>query len=216
MIKGAWLGVAGLVALLNGCGREDSTGPKIIPDSTPPPAPVNLRIEKIGDGEIWLNWTPVEENRCFYVVYRAEEGGQAAAADSLFNTRFQDWNLDYEVEYTYQVTAVDSAGNESAPSRPVKGQPFNTLSPLPPAQARAMAHNISILAQLDIVLDWQANEETDLVNYRVYRGTAPDFMAGNPVPWGAPSANGTADAETPVAVFFYLVRATDGVGESSE
>ena len=52
--------------------------------------------------------------------------------------------------------------------------------------------------------------------YRVYRGTLPDFMAGNPAPWSTPSTNGTADTETPATVFFYLVRATDGIGESSE
>lgn len=33
---------------------------------------------------------------------------------------------------------------------------------------------------------------------------ALDFTAGNPVPWGAPPANGTADAETPAAAFFLL------------
>jgi len=52
--------------------------------------------------------------------------------------------------------------------------------------------------------------------YRVYRGTAPNFMSGIPAPWSTPSTNGTADAETPVEVFFYLVKATNGVGESSE
>ncbi len=52
--------------------------------------------------------------------------------------------------------------------------------------------------------------------YRVYRGPSADFMAGNPAPWSTPSANGTADTETPATVFFYLVRATDGIGESSE
>ena len=41
-------------------------------------------------------------------------------------------------------------------------------------------------------------------------------MAGSPVPWGTPPANGTSDDETPVTVFFYMVRATDGIGESSE
>jgi len=111
---------------------------------------------------------------------------------------------------------VDSAGNESAPSRPVKGQPFNTLSPLPPAQARAMAHNISILAQLDIVLDWQANEETDLVNYRVYRGTDPGLMVAR--------ENRVAEIESPRfvdvdirvgTVYYYRITAVDKGGKES-
>ena len=41
-------------------------------------------------------------------------------------------------------------------------------------------------------------------------------MTGNPAPWSTPFANGTTDAETPITVFFYLVHATDGIGESSE
>jgi hypothetical protein len=52
--------------------------------------------------------------------------------------------------------------------------------------------------------------------YRVYRGTTADFMTGAPAPWGTPSTNGTADADTPAPIFFYIVRATDGSGESAE
>jgi len=52
--------------------------------------------------------------------------------------------------------------------------------------------------------------------YRVYRGTAPGFMAGSPAPWATPSSETVADPEAPATLFFYLVRATDGSTESSE
>jgi hypothetical protein len=52
--------------------------------------------------------------------------------------------------------------------------------------------------------------------YRVYRGTTADFMVGNPAAWSTPATNGTADADAPAGAFFYVVHATDGVGESGE
>jgi hypothetical protein len=52
--------------------------------------------------------------------------------------------------------------------------------------------------------------------YRVYRGATPGFMSGNPSPWSTPAGNVVADADPPVSGFYYLVRATDGIDESSE
>ena len=42
------------------------------------------------------------------------------------------------------------------------------------------------------------------------------FHDGRPTPWGTPSTNSTADAESPATTFFYLVHATDGIGGSAE
>jgi hypothetical protein len=66
----------------------------------------------------------------------------------------------------------------------------------------------------DAALVW-ANA-SGATGYRVYRGTTADFMTGAPAAWGTTSTNGTADAETPVSIFFYIVHATDGSGESAE
>lgn len=52
--------------------------------------------------------------------------------------------------------------------------------------------------------------------YRVYRGTTAGFMAGSPAPWTTPSAATVLDADLPGPVWFYLVRATDGTGESAD
>ena len=52
--------------------------------------------------------------------------------------------------------------------------------------------------------------------YRVYRGTAANFMTGAPAAWDNPPTNGTADADTPAPIFFYIVHATDGSAESAE
>lgn len=65
-------------------------------------------------------------------------------------------------------------------------------------------------------LDW-ANAAGSS-GYRVYRGTAGGFMGSMPAPWSTPTSSILTDSQSPVpaGVFFYLVRATDGVAESQE
>jgi len=52
--------------------------------------------------------------------------------------------------------------------------------------------------------------------YHVYRGTAPNFMAGSPSPWQAPTATSTLDTAAPSSVLYYVIRATDGTNESAD
>ena len=168
--------VLGTVVLLLACDNDEPIGPNLAFDNTPPPSPHNLKVEKIRDGEIWLSWERVNRDGLdYYIVYRSAGGGEALAIDSTFANTFQDRGLGYETEYTYHVTVVTKAGIEGEGSQTVSGQPFNNLSPLAPIGMRAVAHNISILNQLDILLDWDDNAETDLAAYRVYRSTDPDF-----------------------------------------
>ena len=171
--------VLGTLVLLLACDDNEPIGPNLAFDNVPPPSPRNLKVEKIRDGEIWLSWTRLNrEGIDYYIVYRSAWGGQALAIDTTFANVFQDRGLDYETEYTYHVTAVTKAGIEGDISQTVSGQPFNNLSPLAPRGMRAVAHNISILNQLDILLDWDDNAETDLAAYRIYRSTDPDFVIG--------------------------------------
>ena len=164
------------VVPLLACDSDAPIGPNLAIDNTPPPSPSNLKVEKIRDGEIWLSWERVNrEGIDYYIVYRSADGGVPLAIDSTFANIFQDRGLGYETEYTYHVTVVTKAGIEGESSQTVSGQPFNNLSPLAPMGIRAVAHNISILNQLDILLDWDNNAETDLAAYRVYRSTDPDF-----------------------------------------
>ncbi len=52
--------------------------------------------------------------------------------------------------------------------------------------------------------------------YRVYRGISPGFMSGSPSPWATPATATALDPADPGTLFFYLVRATDGVSESED
>jgi hypothetical protein len=53
-------------------------------------------------------------------------------------------------------------------------------------------------------------------SYRVYRGTAADFMAGAPAPWQTVVANSVTDSSSPSPIYVYVVHAWDGTNESAD
>jgi hypothetical protein len=63
-------------------------------------------------------------------------------------------------------------------------------------------------------LEW--GNASAATGYLVYRGTTPDFMAGNPAAWASPASNAVSDPDLPAPLFFYVVKATDGSSVSSE
>ena len=182
----------------------------------PPQAPRALSVERIGDGEIWLNWQAIEgEDEVLYVVYRSVGDGAAVAIDSTFQTRFKDQGLQYELEYTYRVTAINSGG-ESDHSNAISGQPLNSLTPQVPTSVRAVAHHLEVLGRLDITLDWNENPETDLIGYRVYRSTEAGFTPALDHLLMQVSVPGFVDEEIEVGtVYYYRITAIDGGAKES-
>jgi fibronectin type 3 domain-containing protein len=200
----------GLVCGLSACNNSSSNGPETVFDTDAPPSPRSLSVERIGDGEVWLSWEPVIDEGVTYIVYRSASNANAAAVDSTSESNFRDNGLPYDDEYTYFVTAMDLAGNESLSSNPVSGQPFNTLSPLAPTGVRATAHNITILNQLDVVVDWNENAETDLQIYRVYRSRDRDVPLEQEALVAEVDKPRYVDTEIEVGrVYYYRITAVD-------
>ena len=212
-LKFAWIAV--VVGLWH-CGDDGEKGTSPVATVDPPQAPRALSVERIGDGEIWLNWQAIEgEDEVLYVVYRSVGDGAAVAIDSTFETRFRDRGLQYELEYTYRVTAINSGG-ESKPSNAISGQPLNSLTPQMPTLLRAVAHHLEVLGQLDITLDWSENPESDLVGYRVYRSTEAGFTPSVEHLLMQVSVPGFVDEEIEVGtVYYYRITAIDGGGKES-
>ena len=197
------------------CGSDDATAPTASQDSGTPQNAQNLQVARIGDGEIWLQWEGPESGTQ-YVVYRAENDGVVVALDSTFDNSYRDLGLSYEVEYSYYVTAMLGAGEEGIPTNLVSGQPFNNLSPQAPTALRATAHNISILGQLEIVLDWGLSVESDLSFYRLYRSIEPDFSPGPANLLSVVSQPRFVDEDVNVGTaYYYRVTAVDRGGKES-
>ena len=212
-LKFAWIVV--VIGLWH-CGDDGEKGTSPVATVDPPQVPRALSVERIGDGEVWLNWQAAEgEDEVLYVVYRSVEDDAAVAIDSTFQTRYKDQGLQYELEYTYRVTAINGGG-ESEPSNAVSGQPLNSLTPQVPTAVRAVAHHLEVLGQLDITLDWSENPETDLVGYRVYRSTEAGFTPGVEHLLMQVSGPGFIDEEIEVGtVYYYRITAIDGGGKES-
>ncbi len=212
-LKFAWIAVA--VGLWH-CGGDGEKGTSPVATTEPPPAPRALSVERIGDGEVWLNWQAVEgDGEVLYVVYRSVGDDAAAAIDSTFETRYKDQGLRYQQEYTYRVTAINGGG-ESDPSNAVSGQPLNSLTPQVPTSVRAVARHLEVLGQLDIALDWDDNAETDLAGYRIYRSTEQGFTPTLEHLLMQVSGLGFIDAEIEVGtVYYYRITAIDLGGKES-
>jgi hypothetical protein len=89
-------------------------------------------------------------------------------------------------------------------------------SPATPASTLGNVKNTLFINKGAVAAELAWANAQGATGYRIYRGTTADFMTGSPTPWGTPATNGTADAEIPAGCFFYLVHATDGVGESQD
>jgi hypothetical protein len=91
-------------------------------DVFPPAVPQGLSAS-VEEGEVRLFWFPnKEEDLAGYHVYRAGDDGAFAGitAEPFSSTIFADSTVEVDRRYHYRVTAVDGAGNESAPSESVE------------------------------------------------------------------------------------------------
>lgn len=214
--------MAAVVWGTGGCGSDGSTGSDPAADRVPPAAPAVLQVDKIGDGEVWLSWNPTLDDTGSdpaYVVYRAAGAAEPVSIDTTYRAAYQDVGLEYETEYTYHVIAVDAAGNRSGPSPVAGGQPFNNLAPLAPTGLRAFAHNLTVFAQqtVDISLDWDANLESDLREYRLYRDTNPGFALDEGTLRAEIVSPRFVDENVEVGVtYYYKVIAVDRGGKESQ
>jgi hypothetical protein len=118
--------------------ESDDSAPAIVTprDTFPPAVPQNVVAAEIpgADGVrlVDLSWSiNVENDFAGYRVYRSEkpdERGQPVPMELLLSPSYRDSAIQPGHRYWYVVTAVDRAGNESAPSEPAA---VDLTQPLP-------------------------------------------------------------------------------------
>jgi hypothetical protein len=109
--------------------ESDDSVPAMVParDTFPPAAPQNVVAAEIpgenGVASADLSWSINSENDLAgYRIYRSEqqgERGRSLQAELLPSPAYRDLSVEAGHRYWYVVSAVDRAGNESAPSDPV-------------------------------------------------------------------------------------------------
>ncbi len=133
----------------------DETAPQAPQGVTSVATELSIRIE-------WNN--NLEADLAGYWVYRSIDGGnfERLNTELLTETELTDTDVTLGVEYSYYVTAQDDADNESEASATVS----DTLVDLSPEVVTGLSASYS---NGRVSLSWNANSETDLAGYEVYR-----------------------------------------------
>jgi chitodextrinase len=176
------------------------------PDTTPPSVPTGLQVVGSTGSSISLAWSASSDNVAVtgYNLYR-----DGAKVGSPVTTSFTDTGLVMGSTHSYQVTAVDAAGNESAKSASVAATVPDTTPPSVPAgvSVQAPAYN-------QAKVTWSASTDTGgsgLVGYRVYRDGGATALAAIAV--GTLSYTDTSVVGS--TAYSYTVSAYDGAGNES-
>lgn len=196
------------------------TTPKIRPpaDTEPPTAPTNLRYEEVIVNDTWglrFTWDGSRDNVGVknYEVVRmdndsgAVDGFQVPATTTTYDDLLFRVNTGALINYSYQIIAIDAAGNISRPSNEVHY----------PTRTEMKAEAISLHNRWGANLSWSTLPDTATVRYFVITRvdeTSPD----NPAEFIVPSTVtnyydlmfgiGTGAATT----YSYLVTAYDEYG----
>ena len=185
-------------------------------DTVPPSAPVSLITTDLNGG-VSLSWVANGENDLAgYNVYRSTTSGGPYAkvnAGLVGTNSFTDSGLTNGVTYYYVVTAVDTSNNESPDSNQASATPDGTLpDSTPPGQPTGLGASAG---DGQVGLSWNANGDSDLAGYDVYRGTS----SGGPYTrLNGTLLTGTSYTDTGVTngtAYFYVVTAVDLSGNNS-
>jgi fibronectin type 3 domain-containing protein len=215
------------VTLLDAAGREtnDVRSARVRVVDVPPAAPTGV-AGVAGNEEATLGWRfPAyrADPRDFVVafrLYRAVGAGAAfepvtdlpllRAPDEAHD--FTDRGLRNDVEYRYQLRAVDVAGRESAPSATVAVRPFDDSPPLAPEDL------VTEPGDGRVRLVWRMSPEMNVTGYHVERSTGIDQPFGRVttalIPAGAPGW--TDEAVRGGTQYFYRLIAVNDRGKESK
>jgi hypothetical protein len=175
-------------------------------DTTSPAMPTNLTASA-GDAEVMLSWTAnAESDLNHYNLYR--DGAEIASPAS---SAYQDPAVRNGTTYTYEVTAVDNAGNESAKSASASATPRAGSSPGDPVITAAgdiCGSTTDCRATSDLNLEINPTKMLTLGDNAYNDGSLTDYMSFYDPNWGRFKTNtkpitGNHEFRTPDAQGFH-------------
>ncbi|MCI0432871.1 MAG: fibronectin type III domain-containing protein, partial [Gemmatimonadetes bacterium] len=162
-----------LVRAFDGDGNvsDDSnvTSATTAADTTPPSVPTGLTATATGSQSITLDWNAsTDTGGSGLAAYRLYREGMLLTAVAAGTTSYTDPTVLPDTSYSYRVSAIDNAGNESTPSAAAGATtPADTVAPSPPSGLTAVP-----VGATRIDLTWNAATDTGgsgLAGYRVFR-----------------------------------------------
>ena len=174
-------------------------------DGTAPSVPQNIQAVA-AKGQVSLSWQPASDNvgiTAYRILRDGLQVGQSAASS------FTDNSVQQDTAYSYQVVAVDVAGNVSAPSEPVSLTSGDTTAPDAPANLTASADT----ARMQVALSWDASaDNVGVAQYRILRDgrllalsnraayTDTDVQAGNTYTYTVKALDSAGNASLPASM----------------
>ena len=139
-----------------------------VTDTTKPSIPAGLAASVISSSQINLAWSASTDNVGVtgYKIYR---GGTLLT--TVTGTFYNNTGLTASTAYSYRVSAIDAAGNESSQCTAVSAttqaaQVTDTTKPSVPAGLAA-----SVISSSQINLSWSAStDNVGVTGYKIYRG----------------------------------------------
>lgn len=136
-------------------------------DNTAPTTPTGLTATSTGPDTVNLSWSASSDNIGVtgYNVYR---NGIKLSGMPVAATSYNDSGLTASTSYSYKVTAVDAAGNESGQSTAATATTNAPPDTTPPAVPTGLT---ATPGDSKVTLSWTANtSDPDLQGYNVYQG----------------------------------------------
>jgi predicted phage tail protein len=140
-----------------------------VPDDESPGAPTGLRATNALGRYVAVEWSPSASlDVRAYEVLRAAPGEPAAvlAEAPAAQGIVRDSTAAAGVTYSYQVVAVDSAGNRS-------GAASVTLAFADPTPPSAPRYAAAVLTAAGVAVSWERVVDDDLAGYHVFRSLLP-------------------------------------------
>jgi len=185
----------------NGSGQSAPVTATTQNQTTVPAVPTGVSVTGTTNSSVGLSWTE-NNNSDPAASYKVYEGGVVVATSTTTSATVS--SLTACTSYTFAVTALDSAGNESGQSTPVNVTTAGcTTAPATPTGLSVTGTNNS-----SISLSWtETNNSDPAASYRVYEGSN--------VVTTSPSTSATVSGLAPNTSHTYTVTAVDAAGVES-
>lgn len=179
-------------------------------DTTPPTAPTGLAVSNITSTGATLSWGASTDN-VGVTGYKVYNGSTLVTTTGGNTLSYNVTGLTPSTSYTFNVKAVDAAGNTSPASNAVTF----TTSPLPPADTEPPTAPTGLQVNgtptsSSISLSWNAStDNVGVAGYRIYTGTT---LAGTV---SGTTLSYTVTGLTAKTSYTFTVRAFDAAGNES-
>ena len=141
------------------------------PDTTPPSAPGTVSASAVSSSEIDLSWAAATDNVGVtgYQLFRCQGSSCTSFAQvgTASGTTFNDTGLAAVTSYSYQVRALDAAGNQGPFSNTASATTQAQPDTSPPSTPTGLA--VSGVTQTAMTLSWNASSDNvGVTGYRLY------------------------------------------------